>query len=130
MHRKLFNVNEMNKFNCKNLNLIQLFQSTNETTRKIIIQQGNKQIIELLIEIILNTLNSNIPITSKLKSKIKKDKNTLRSVSDINKRESILCKRKKLIKINKSLALLCTNFCMTDSYKLIRQKCLAEEKKN
>lgn len=61
-----------------------------------------------LLEIVLNTLNGNIPISKHFKTKLEKFKKSLRKL--INPKISVLAKRKTLLKIHKIIKLIVKNF--------------------
>lgn len=64
--------------------------------------------IYAIIEIILNTLNGNIPISKNLKTKLKRYKNPLRNL--ISQKLSVNTKRKILIKNYKVVKVILSNF--------------------
>lgn len=98
----------------KNLETIYLISKANEDFRKQIFLNAEKNAIYCILDIIINTLNGNIPMNNKLKKNLSKEKTTLRFIyNKRDKRLSVI--RKKLISIGRQIALICENFLESES---------------
>lgn len=60
---------------------LKLFATSNPKLRKVLIQSASKEQIKLLIEIILNLLNGNVPLTQHELKKLSKYKSRLREIA-------------------------------------------------
>lgn len=119
----------MKRLNCKNLNLLTIFLTANPKTKELIIQKTNNEFIYLLLEIILNTLNGNIPIEKTIIKKLNSFKFILRTLC-YNQQKSLNYIKKELIKIIKVVEIICANFISSKIYKSVQQKCLVNVKKS
>lgn len=109
----------------KNVKTICIISKADTDFRKQILLNASKNTIYCILDITINTLNGNIPMSNNLKQKLSKEKNTLRFIyNKRDKRLSVI--RKKLISISKQIALICENFLDSDLYSDLKELCREE----
>lgn len=107
---------------CKNLDFISLISRADSVFRNTLISSANKEKIQAILDIIVNTLNGNIPMTQSFKVKIEKEKYILRFINNkTDKRITVI--RKKLLSIGREVALICENFLNSE---VVEQLCQEE----
>lgn len=91
-----------------------------ELTRLLLKHSSSEECLSVL-EIVLNTINGNIPVSKYLKRKLKKYKKILRDL--VNSNINLQAKRKKLIKIFKTIKLILKNFNSAPISKQFKNEC-------
>lgn len=108
--------NKIHRIQKNNCFLVVLLKAKTGLT-KYLLKNCSTDVCLSLLEIILNTVNGNIPISKQLKAKLKKYKKTLRNL--INPKISVQSKRKTLTKIFKVIKSILKNFYATPISKQI-----------
>ena len=75
---------------------LKFLNSTNVKQRKVLIKNASPEQKRILIEIVLNILNGNVPLSSKQKKNLQKYKTSLRNMC-----RYCLNSKKKIINVNK-----------------------------
>lgn len=82
--------------------LLQVLRTATPKLRAAIIKNSDNQTVKALVEIVVNLLKGNIPLTNKQKSNLEKYRNKLRQVY----RTCYNCKKQKISNINKGRKLI------------------------
>ena len=107
MSYKQKKINPPLKVTTKTLWFVNLTQPSSDIF-KIIIKYCNKTVISGILEIILNTLVGNIPVSEKLKQHLIQSKKSLRNV--VKRPININSKRKQLIRLQDPVQKILQNF--------------------